>query len=76
MSTITGNEGPKVTTHCSFFVEKGNKGHIIKKLLNTRPWWHEVDGKGKASTINFVWTQNNNDTIQSSMKALWNKEQS
>lgn len=26
-------EGLKVTTHCTYWVEKGNKSHIIKKLL-------------------------------------------
>lgn len=42
----------------TFYVGRGNNGHLIKELLKKRWWWNAIDEKDKTKkTPNFIWTQ-------------------
>jgi hypothetical protein len=41
----------------TFYVGRGNNGHLIKELLKKRWWWAATECDKAKKNPNFTWTQ-------------------
>ncbi|OMJ85917.1 hypothetical protein SteCoe_12694 [Stentor coeruleus] len=61
-----------VFANYSVFIGKGNNAPLIRKLFNSRPWWHVIETKENA---NFIWTQWKDKQVLEELKCSTSKPQ-